>query len=247
MTSVNTPECLVVVSDIHGQNDPFQGVVELAEKLDATIVSNGDMIHGPQDLEVVRTLKALGNKAIVLPGNHEWAMFGYLYDKREEYKDVYQDYYFQFLERRESHKIFGLGKQPSREDLKQIIEQEGFGELFARMQMYRESDSVFISHATRRNKASAKRNMTFEALKAAQGVYDDCIKEIGQSGIVPDRLSHKTDGETLFVYGHYHQRGVPNNRIVPTDGRVNLARIPEGKLDALVLYPNGEREIVTVS
>ena len=79
MISLDTPERVAFVSDVHGQNELLKRAVDISfskYKSDKLIFA-GDAIHrGVDSLGVLRTIGTLGSKVIYLAGNHEAVFAG---------------------------------------------------------------------------------------------------------------------------------------------------------------------------
>ena len=234
---------------MHGQTGLLDAVVDRYGSSDVNLVSNGDLIGGPDTFGSIQTVLDVGITAVY--GNHEWALDSALQTEDpeilEELAVVGHSRYFRTIY--PSYGINGIREQnPSNtmalealQSLKLAIKEAGHEEYFEHLRLYFQTGSFLAIHAgvlpnkpwfgnnpqmsqkAELDKMEAEihtREFDWTAGPPIQ-ITDNCVYSLSSSIERPAQLR-----DLILITGHNHKQQDETMRIT---GRGKRASLGDGK------------------
>lgn len=199
----------IVIPDTHGQYDKVAPVVEIFEPTTDMFVFLGDVVDGPNSARLIGLIRQLGDKALTVVGNHEWALRNALTDIEDKSvlemwrKQVWPGYEDRLLD---SYGITrGLDWDINANRLREVMEENGDLQWLDSLPPYFETPSFIAVHAGPRLDTSWSRQAN--NLQRAALIYRRLGEEpeqifSGELGTV-QAVSTSID-ERTFITGHTH-------------------------------------------
>jgi len=213
-------EQFVVVSDIHGQAELLERVINRYGD-DVSYILNGDMIdRGPDSRGIFDIAADIG--ANIILGNHEWVLLGAMNDPNPERRAAWQETWFGIGSMRYENQAlqsYGIGSRLSPEEaaseLKETMLRLGHLSLLENAKIYNETPGVLVVHSglpsdIRMERIHERLDSYLVMHQANQ--YVDEPEELFSAKLATSYKAPR-DLSKLLVTGHIHYRRPLSERL----------------------------------
>lgn len=182
------------LSDIHGQHELFEAALEvLFGRLGCSkVIVVGDSVDRSLNIEgglkVLQTIYDLGNKAVLLGGNHD----------RDNAIQIYN--YEGWIDYRDEHNL----QDSKLAQLLQEDENAHLAEMIKNLPLYYEDDKVFAVHGGLRDGSVEKTKK--ELNEVSTGEHGYCVAPIPLIEGGNDQEDWAEDSDKIIVTGHMHMQ-----------------------------------------
>jgi len=223
-----------VASDLHGQAEKFESVVEQLG-VDSHWVINGDILdRGDKTKELLDSFLQIENLEL-LTGNHEWSYLGGLTSLDPSFRSAWQEKLFSPVKRNRIEMNVLHSYEVSRhydpegtaKALKEKMQELGHLGLLQSSQVYYEDDDIFVIHAGLKSEMPMRQIYhQLDALQAKHNAhtYDNEPDELFSFRLARDYSTPRDLGK-LLITGHTHLDEPSEKRLYTPKGSTQPTRV----------------------